>query len=126
METTRDETTTGQWALLWAARGLGLILVAFAFMLTLGYAFDPNEPHPTLMEALTLAVFPVGVCLAYVLAWRWPLVCGIVGVVCVAASVLALGEADMIPVGLIVALPGVLFIVAGALAHHGHHRPKPA
>ncbi len=95
---------------------MGALIVLFAVTMMVGYAVNPNEPLPEDYEILLLVLFPIGMCVGYLLAWKWPLVGGVVSVVCMAAFLIALREADMILTIAFLAIPGVLFIVCGVLS----------
>lgn len=106
----------GRRALLWTARIMGSLIVLFCVMMLIGYAVNPNEPLPEDFEILLLMLFPIGMCVGYLLGWKWPLVGGVVSVACLVIFLFALGEADMIGVISFLGVPGVLFIVYGVLA----------
>jgi hypothetical protein len=72
-----------------------------------------------------LTLFFVGVCAGYVVAWRWPLVGGLISVVGIAVFLIALGEADMIAIMSILAVPGVLFVLYGLLRRGFSRREVP-
>jgi hypothetical protein len=52
-------------------------------------------------------------CVGYVVAWRWPLVGGVISLVCIVTFVIAQRDADMAVVVSILGIPGILFVVYG-------------
>ena len=105
----------GHRALLWVARIMGTLIVLFCVMMMIGYAVNPHEPVPEDFEMFLLALFPIGMCVGYLVAWKWPLIGGVVSLVCLATFLVALGEADMILTIAFLSIPGVLFVVYGVL-----------
>jgi len=103
----------GRRALLWTARIMATLIVLFVLTMAVGYAVNPNEPMPEDFEILLLALFPVGMCVGYILAWWKPLAGGIVSVAAIVVFLVALGEADMLAIMSFLGVPGVLFIVYG-------------
>ena len=105
----------GLTVLLWVARGTsGLIVLLMAVTLISG-ALDPEGIPPTADEAVALALFPVGMCIGYIAAWKWPLWGGVVSCVCVAVFLLLMREPDVVPPVVIMTLPAVMFVVYGLL-----------
>jgi len=61
---------------LWVARIVGVVVLSVMVFMGVGNALNPDEPSPTAAEWVVLAFFPIGVCVGYVLSWRWPLLGG--------------------------------------------------
>jgi len=95
---------------------MGVLIVLFTVMMMIGYAVNPNEPLPNNDEALLLLLFPVGMCVGYLLAWKWQLLGGVVSIACMTTFLIALHEADMVLTMAFLSIPGVLFIVYGMLS----------
>ncbi len=113
----------GLRVLLWTTRIVAtLIVVLMAFML-IGDAGNP----PTSDEILLLALFPVGMCVGYVVAWRWPLVGGSISVACIVIFLMTLGEAETSMVGIVsmLGIPGILFILYALLTRRTNAAVAP-
>ena len=108
----------GLRTLLWIARITGGLYVAvLAFVVIANFVAPSAEPAPKGREWIGLAMFPFGVLLAYVLAFRWKLIGGALAVLCLFGWLVYVGfDADVIPIAAVVAIPGVLYLVYGCLA----------
>ncbi len=103
-------------ALLWTARIMGTLIILFLVMMVIGYAVNPNGNLPLTDEIFLLALFPIGMCIGYLLAWKWPLAGGIVGTASIVVFLIASRDADMIATLAFLSIPGVLFVVYGVLS----------
>ncbi|MBN1163725.1 MAG: hypothetical protein JXB45_04050 [Candidatus Krumholzibacteriota bacterium] len=100
---------------LWIARVMSAIVVVFLVVMVVGYTINPQGSgrEPTPREWYGLALFPFGLCIGYVIGWRWRLLGGIISLICLAAFLIFLRDRDMIPVISIVGVPAVLYIIYG-------------
>jgi len=108
-------SSLGLRAILWTARVMATLIILFCMTMIIAYAVDPFEGTPEGFEVALLALFPVGMCIGYLLAWKWPLTGGIVSITCIVMFLIALGEADMIATLALISIPGLLFIAYGVL-----------
>ncbi len=94
---------------------MSAIIVIFLVLMTIGYIVNPqgDGSGPTVTEGFGLAFFPIGLCVGYVIGWRWQLLGGAISLVCLAGFLLLMRERDMIPVISIVGIPAVLYVVYG-------------
>jgi hypothetical protein len=95
----------------------GILVAALAFAIYANFLAPSATPAPKGSEWFGLAMFPFGVFVAYVLAFRWGTVGG------AAALLLLLGwwafvgfKLAILVVAAIVAIPGILYVVYGVLA----------
>ncbi len=109
----------GPRLLLWIARIMGTLIVLFCVTMMIAYAVNPHEAPPEDFEVVLLLLFPIGMCVGYLLAWKWPLIGGVFSLACLVTFLVALGEADMVLTIAFLAIPGVLFTVYGVLGR-GH------
>lgn len=108
-------------AKVWSIASVGLILLIF-----IGEALQPTAPLPTSQERVGLLLFPVGVCLGMIVAWRRE---GLGGFI-TAGSLLAFyammravsGEFPRGPFFALFAAPGILFLVSWLLSRYGKGR----
>ena len=103
---------------LWVARISGAAIVGLMVCIGIvGALKNPPEPGPTAAEWIRLAFFPIGVCLGYVVAWRWHLLGGFVSVACLAAFFIAHAVRGNVlyddPGFYVFVVPSALFIVYG-------------
>lgn len=100
--------------LLWSARITGgLFVLILAFVIVANFVADGEESQtPTPNEWVSLAMFPFGVLVAYILAFRWHLAGGCIAVVCLIGWWLRVGmSAYILMVAALVAIPGALYII---------------
>ncbi|MFC1572067.1 hypothetical protein ACFL6M_00555 [Candidatus Eisenbacteria bacterium] len=94
-----------------------MLIVAFIAVMIGGYAVNPQGQSASTKDCMLIALFPVGPCVGHLIAWRWPLLGGIVSLVCAAIFLVIMGESDLVgPVG-IVAAPAVLFVFFAFRCH---------
>lgn len=117
-----EQRGRGLRVLLWCARILGGLLVAtLAFAIVVNFVGSTSEPAPTGKEWLGFAMFPLGIFVAYALAFRWELAGGALGILCSLGWWVAVEfDPDILPIAMFVAVPGVLYVV------YGLHSRKPA
>jgi hypothetical protein len=108
-------------AKVWSIASVGLILLIF-----IGEALQPTAPLPTSQEWVGLLLFPFGVCLGIIVAWRRE---GLGGGITV-GSLLAFyawlrvvsGRFPGGPYFALIAAPGILFLVSWLLSRYGKGR----
>ena len=97
------------------ARIIAGALMMLVLVTMVGEAVSPERALPTPVEMLGLAMFPIGVCVGYAIAWKRPMVGGLVSISCLAGFVVWLlvqrDSLRVFPVLLVFALPAVLMIV---------------
>lgn len=114
---TGDAARAGR-ALLWTARISGGLMVAvLAFVMIVNIANPTGEALPSGWEWFGLAMFPLGVFIGYVLAFRWAMVGGITVLACLAAWLIYVEFASgILFIAAIVAAPAVLHVIYAANA----------
>lgn len=102
-------------AVLWIARIMSAMIVVFLVFMVVAYTVNPmgSGSGPTVTEWFGLALFPFGLCVGYVIGWRWQLLGGAIGLVCLAAFLFLMRERDLTPIISAVGVPAVLYIVYG-------------
>ncbi len=102
-------------AVLWIARIVSVIIVVFLVFMVVGYTVNPqgSGSGPNMPEWFGLALFPFGLCIGYVIGWRWQLLGGAVSLICLVAFLVLMRELDMILILSVVGIPAVLYIVYG-------------
>jgi hypothetical protein len=100
-------------ALLWIARIAATLIVVWVAAMLVGSATHPQGNPLTPRGVVLLALFPIGMCVGYLLAWIRPLIGGIVSVVCIVVFLILLGEADMVGIVSLLGTPGVVFLLYG-------------
>jgi hypothetical protein len=100
-------------AVLWIARIISGVIVLSTMYMIAAYILDPagSGNPPTPKEWFELSLFPFGVCVAYVIAWRWHLLGGVLSLACLMAFSLLMWDRDLILVVSIVGTPAVLYII---------------
>ena len=108
----------GLRVLLWSARITGGIFVAtLAFAIVVNCVVSTSEPMPTGNEWFGLAMLPFGVFVAYALAFRWKLAGGVLALACLFGWWVFVGfEPKIVPIALLMAIPGVLYVTHGLLS----------
>ena len=99
--------------ILWTARIAAALIVLFSVMMLVGYGINPQGNPPTSTEKLLLALFPIGMCLGYVIGWFRPLIGGVLSWAAIVAFVLIQRNAGMVIILGLLGIPGILFIVYG-------------
>jgi len=103
----------------WTARIWSLISLAFVLLFFIGYSLDPSELPPTNTDFIVMAFFPVGVLLFMLLGWKWERLGGIGCLSSLAGFYIALYIQKQVlamgPYFLLVAMPGVLFLISSIL-----------
>ena len=72
------------WGVLWAARILALLIVASFAFATIADLMDGEVSLFVAKDAFWVALFPFGVCVGYVIAWRRQLLGAMVSIGCLA------------------------------------------
>lgn len=106
-------------AVLWIARILSAMIVVFLVIMVVGYTVNPqgSGSGPTITEWYGLALFPFGLCVGYVIGWRWQLQGGVISLICLAAFLVLMRDRDLISIISAVGVPAVLYIVYGIYRH---------
>ena len=114
-------------AIRWTARVWSIASLGFVLLMAVGELLHPHAAAPaTVRDLVGLLLFPGGVCVGMVLAWRWE---GLGGGVTV-GSLLAFyawlrildGRFPRGPYFALVAAPGVLFLLSRAIGGGGNRR----
>ncbi|MCA9974361.1 MAG: hypothetical protein KC413_01370 [Anaerolineales bacterium] len=104
-----------QW-LRYLARGWSLLSLAFVLLFVFGELLNASPARPTAAEWLGLILFPGGVCLGLLLAWRYERSGGLLALLSLAAfyiwSYVHSGQWPGGPYFLLVAIPGLFFLLA--------------
>jgi len=99
------------WTILsWIAKISALAAIVPILLILFG---EPGTGPAGLRDWLYLAFFPLGFSLGYLIAMRWPIVGGCIGLACMAVSLLIVGRFFPISVYVIwgiLCLPGILLI----------------
>ncbi len=103
-----------QPAVLWIARISGsLIVVLFVFVAVSGL-LSPGQSLPTPREWLQLSMFPIGLCVGYVVAWRWQFLGGVISLGCLVLFFVVMWASGNpvhgVPAFYPFAVPGLFFI----------------
>jgi hypothetical protein len=92
----------------------GLFVAILAFVIVVNFVAPTDEPAPKGTEWLGLAMFPFGVFVAYVLAFRWSTAGGVLALLCLFGWWVYVGfDPDIAVIAAIVAIPGVLYLAYG-------------
>ena len=115
------ERSRPHWrALLWIARVLGGLVVLLFIVVTVFDLLSPQRSFPTPLECFQLSLFPIGVCVGYLVGWRWPLVGGVVSLACMVAFFFVMSASGSpvhrVPAFYPFSVPGLLFLLYGFLA----------
>jgi hypothetical protein len=104
--------------LLWTARIAGGLFVAvLAFVIVVNFVTPTGDPMPEGSEWFGLAMFPFGVFVAHVLAFRWELVGGALAILCLLGWLVHVSFVPAIlPIAGVLAIPAVLYVIYGLLA----------
>jgi hypothetical protein len=128
VEAKRSGWHNAHLVLRWIARGWSLLSLGFVALFAIGELFHPTAALPTTArDMIGLSLFPCGVSLGMILAWRREGLGGAVTVASLLAFYALLRFADgRFPRGpyfALVAAPGALFLVSWAVSRW---RTKPA
>jgi hypothetical protein len=112
--------TPGSKALSWLARILSLASIAFVLVFLFGEGLSSHGAQPKAAEWISLALWPGGVCVGLVVAWFQK---GVGGTVATGSLIAFYGwnllERGRFPTGpyfLLVAAPGILFLLSWLLS----------
>lgn len=116
--TTPRDVQPGAFPLRRLARAASLLSLAFISLFVLGEILTPHAPPPAgLHDLVGLALFPGGLVVGLLLAWRWELWGGLVSLGSMLAFYTWLGLQDgSLPRGWVLpllTLPGLLFVTCG-------------
>jgi hypothetical protein len=105
----------------WVARVWSIVSIVAVLAFAVGEAAGGNGPGPTPQEWVGLALWPIGVGVGLVVAWFREELGGILALGCLIAfyvwSLLRSGHLPRGPFFFLMAAPGLLFLIAGFLAH---------
>ena len=117
MEAGRGSLPRSARIVLLSARVIGGLLIAVVIVTFVAEALGPGRVLPTPVEMLGLAMFPIGVCVGYVVGWKRPLAGGVVSIACLAGFVVWLlvqrDSLRALPALLVFALPAALLVFHG-------------
>jgi hypothetical protein len=110
-----------------AARILSICSLAFLFLFLVGERGSQTGPWElTGSELLLFALFPVGLMVSLLLAWRWPRIGGLLAILCMLAFYgLHYAQTERWPQGtwfIVLASPALLFVLAGLLPRRAAQR----
>ena len=109
-------------AVRWLARIWSILSIALVLVFVFGeLAGGGHGPKPTAQEWLGIALWPIGVGLGLIVAWRREWVGGAIAVVCLIAfygwNLYLSGHLPRGPIFSLVAAPGILFLISALLTH---------
>lgn len=111
--------------ILWTARVLGGLVVALFILITVSDLLSPERAFPTPLEWFQLSFFPIGLCIGYVVAWRWHLAGGVISLACMVAFFVVMSASGSPVHGVAAfypfAVPGLLFLLYSYLARGRRH-----
>ena len=114
MTSESDEKARNMRRLLWIARISAGLIVAFSVLMVVGYSVNPQGSQgPTTLETFELALFPFGMCVGYLIAFRWQLFGGVLSLACLAIFLGVMQQVALVFVIGFLAIPGVLFVIYG-------------
>ena len=114
MDADSDQKARGMNRLLWVARILAGLIVAFSLLMVVGYSLNPQGSQgATPMETFELTFFPFGMCIGYLIAFRRPLFGGLLSLASLAIFIGLMGNLILAFVIGFFAIPGVLFVIYG-------------
>ena len=103
----------------WIARGWSILSMGFVALILVGEVVFPHAPLPTPRDLIGLFLFPFGVCVGMILAWRWEGLGGSITVGSLIAFYAALrimnGRFPRGPYFALVSAPGALFLISWAI-----------
>jgi hypothetical protein len=109
-------------AVRWVARVWSILSILAVLAFAVGEALAGNGPRPTPEEWVGLALWPIGVGVGLVVAWFREELGGILALGCLIAFYLwNLHRSGHLPgpFFFLMAVPGLLFLIAGFLSHRG-------
>ena len=128
MADSAEGTGRGLRSLLLSARITGGIFVAvLLFVIVVNFVHPAGEAMPTGDEWLGLALFPLGVFVAYALAFRWKFIGGVLAIVCLFGWWAYVGfTLRILPIAAFVAIPGILYVTHALLSRRREQEGRPA
>jgi hypothetical protein len=117
----------GMRALFLASRISGALMVAtLAFVIVVNFVFPTEGSSPTAWEWLGLAMFPFGVFVAYILAFRFGLLGGSLVIALLLGWWVYVGfKIPILVVAAIVAVPAILYVLHGVLSSERSRAGQP-
>jgi hypothetical protein len=114
MDADSDQKALGMKRLFLIARISAGLIVAFSLFIVVGHSVNPQASQgATPMEAFELTFFPFGMCVGYLMAFRWPLFGGLLSLASLAIFIGLMGNPLLFFVIGFLAIPGVLFVIYG-------------
>jgi len=100
------------------AKIVGTVFAAFLVFMMIGYAVTPQgDQGGGVPDELSLMLFfPVGLCVGYLMAWRWTLLGSALSIGCLIVFLIVEGQTDHIVTMAILGAPAVVMILCGWLA----------
>lgn len=100
----------------WIARIISAVCIGFILLIFLGEGLTVDGIWPTTSEWVGLFFFPFGLLVGLLIAWRYELVGGLISIASLATfylwNYIATGRFPTGPYLLLMALPGVLFVIS--------------
>lgn len=105
----------GQTPLCWIARVWSVLSIAFVLLIFIGEAMMPSASMPNLSEAILMLFFPIGVGVGLIVAWKRECLGALISLESIGAFYMGIwflrGNLPRGPYFLLVAAPGVLFLI---------------
>jgi hypothetical protein len=113
-----SEIPRGLRAAILVARIVGTLFAVFLIAMMVGYAVNPQGKSDSGLpdEWLRMLFFPVGLCVGYLISWRWVLLGGVISIGCAAVFLIIEGQADLLGIIGLLCVPAVILFVCGLLA----------
>jgi hypothetical protein len=116
---------TGSGTLSWIARIWSMASIAFVLIFLIGEGLSGHGVKPTVAEWMGLALWPGGVVVGLVVAWFREGIGGVVTTVCLVGfyvwNLVDRGTPPKGPYFLLVAAPGILFLLSSLLSRPRRH-----
>jgi hypothetical protein len=96
---------------------VGTLFAAFLIFMMIGYAVNPQGESGGGLpdEWLLMIFFPIGLCVGYLISWRWTLIGGIISIGCIVVFLIAERQAVLFGVMALLGAPAVVLIICGWL-----------
>lgn len=96
---------------------VGTIFAAFLVFMMIGYAVTPQGDRSGGVsgEVSLMILFPVGLCVGYLIAWRWTLLGSSLCIGCLIVFLIVEGQAERLGIMAILGAPAIVLILCGWL-----------